>query len=234
MTKIPYSKIIKILGIIASIIIAIFVTDYIFNTNIFNALNIISAERVPPVIPVIIGGIIAIAPRIYNRLFFEGFSIKQLDHRYVSLEKFEGFENKILNKNGEILPVFSTVLKVANAKKESILIDNIRTNPISFKINDISFKLNRIDIIFCDEETDKYLPPSNSPNRRLDNLPFIIKSDEMKNIVLGFWFRHTSKDSDYATKILAHFIEAKGLHVTIRINGKYRDYLLHIQPEQFN
>ncbi len=166
-----------------------------------------------------------IVPTLYSRLYHDGITIKQLDHRLVSQEK---------NEKGELLPVFSTIFKIANAKKESVLIDNIRVNFPSFKLKEITFELNRIDLKCCEPEANKYLPPSNAPDNRLDNLPFIVKSDEIKFIVLGVWFRYTSKNSDYATKILADFIEAKGLHIAFRINGKYRDYLLQIQPEQFN
>lgn len=166
-----------------------------------------------------------IAPKIYSRLYYDGISIRQLDHRLVSQEK---------NVSGELFPVFSTICKIANVRKESLLIDNIRIIKPSFKLKDIAFKLNRIDLKFYKPEDNKYLPPANDPDGKLDNLPFIVKSDEVKFIALGFWFRHTSKDSDYVTKIMADFIEAKGLHVAIRANGKYRDYLLQSHPERLN
>lgn len=167
-----------------------------------------------------------IVPILYSRLYYEGISIKQRNDRLVSQEE---------NEKGEILPVFSTIFNIANVKKESVLIDNIRIKPPSFKLNDIAFELNRIDLKFYQPDADKYLPPSNAPDRRLDNLPLIVKPDEIKICGIGVWFQYTPpNNSDNATKFLADFIEAKGLHIAFRINGKYRDYLLQIQPEQFN
>lgn len=166
-----------------------------------------------------------IVPTLYSWLSYEGISIKQLNHRLVSQEE---------NEKGEDLLVFSTLFKIANVKKESVLIDNIRIKAPSFKLNDITFELNRIDLKFYEPDADKYLPPSNAPDRRLDHLPLIVKSDEFKTCGIGVWFQYKPKNSDNATKILADFIESKGLHIAFRVNGKYRDYILQIQPEQFN
>lgn len=59
-----------------------------------------------------------VVPTVYNKISFDGLSVQQAHVKAFTREKD-------LN-----VVVFSTVIKIANAKKESVIVEVIKTSPI--------------------------------------------------------------------------------------------------------
>ncbi len=100
------------------------------------------------------------------------------------------------------------------------------------KLNGVIFKQINTDLKLFDQNLTIYLPPSTAPDHRLDYFPVIIKADEIKIIGIGLKFSYIPKNVEDAINIFNEYIYTQGFSVSFRINGKYRDYRLRIQPDK--
>lgn len=129
---------------------------------------------------------------------------------------------------GEV--VFSTIVKFANARKDTVLLDSIEVSRV--KTQDIVFEPAGVELKVYEPGAEIYLPPHTDPDHLLDYLPLLVKSNEERIIALGFRFRYNPKDLLEAPFKLSEHIEDNGLKVSFRINGKYRNYLMKIKRSE--
>jgi len=164
-----------------------------------------------------------IVPVVYGKFTFEGISIKQP----YELRVFR--QNDDQKENNEM--IFSTLLKFANATSSSILVDEIKLNPsvihgIQFYIQNVSFKS------FTPEgQYSFHVPLSDEKDVALNYLPFIVKSNEEKSMVMEFKIKATTEKRNIAFNELSKYGEKNGLLVGFRINGKYRSYTLYTKND---
>jgi hypothetical protein len=157
-------------------------------------------------------------PIIYRRLSHEGMSIKQfLDVRAVTQESSQEKASHV---------VFSTLLKMANARKETVLLDEIKVATVA--VSAARYELSKVTIKLHKEPTNIHLPPETG-DEELDFLPTLVRPDEERIIALGLTFRYTPRNLENPTALLADWISDHGLEVFFRINGKYRSYTLRIK-----
>lgn len=163
-----------------------------------------------------------VTPFIYRRFFHEGISVQQaFDVRAVTQEEFEKNQSEV---------IFSTIVKFANAQKETVLLDGVEVS--SVKAHGIQFDPIGVELKVYEPKTAIYLPPHTTPDNVLDYLPLLVKSNEERIIAIGFRFRYSSKDSEEVNSKLFEYIEENNLKVSFRINGKYRNYVMKVKrPE---
>jgi hypothetical protein len=180
-----------------------------------------------------------ITPALYRRLFHEGFAIRQFMQMTVLTPTFTSNKK---GKQGYGVVVFSTLLKIANVQKESILINDIKVRP--FKVDSITFEQFEgalgSEFQFVGPGEAVTLPPSMAEEVEstteevksktgVDGPPFIIKTDEEKVMAVGIRFTYTPNISeDIAIRAMTKHI-SKGLRVSFQVNGKYRSFMLRIQ-----
>ena len=129
---------------------------------------------------------------------------------------------------GEV--IFSTIVKLANAQKETVLLDGIEVS--SLKKEDIEFEPSGVELRVLESQAVIHLPPHTAPGRLLDYLPLLIKSDEERIIAMGFRFQYSPRDDADAAFKLSEHIEQQGLRVAFRINDKFRNYVMTVKrPE---
>ena len=168
---------------------------------------------------VITFGMGTILPFLYSRFFHEGISIQQYDIRATNQDENDKKEKQI---------IFSTVIKFANAQKESILLEGINTFLVKSEKN--NFKPVNFQLSIRDPKEQIYLPPRIEPDVIFDHLPILIKSDEEKIIAIGFKFQYTNLvDDENIVHEFGQYIEKHGLPVAFRINGKYRKYAMKVR-----
>jgi hypothetical protein len=160
-----------------------------------------------------------ITPFLYRRFSHEGIAIQQAyDVRATTQDETE-------KSQGEV--VVSTIVKLANAQKETVLLDGIE---VSFlKTDGTEFEPSNVELKVYEPKTEIHLPPHTAPDRLLDYLPLLVKSDEERIIAMGFRFQHSPKDDADAVFKLSRYIERQGLRVAFRINGKYRNYVMTVK-----
>lgn len=180
-----------------------------------------AADSVLAIVSFFVGTIV---PVLYRKLMYEGISLKQpFDVRGV----FEDHESR----NRHQL-VFSTVVKLANGTKESLIIDDIQAQSVSTQAA-------KYDYVGIDLKTTKpgeafRLPPQTQIDSTLDYLPLLVKDNTESLITIGLWFRYaiaSTHDSMLnATDDFMAAVAAEGIAVTFRVNGKYRNYVLRAKP----
>jgi hypothetical protein len=152
------------------------------------------------------------------------------------------FTSKEKGKQGHGMVMFSTLLKIANVQKESILINDVKVSP--FKMDGITFKQLEgalgSEFQFVGPGETVTLPPSMAEEVEntveiksktgVDGPPFIIKTDEEKVMGIGIRFTYTPNiGEDNAARAMTKYISNKGLRISFQINGKYRGFTLRIQ-----
>lgn len=163
-----------------------------------------------------------ITPFLYHRFFHEGISVQQAyDVRATTQDESEKSQSEA---------VFSTIVKLANAQKETVLLDGIKVS--SFRTAGMEFESIGTELKVYEPKAPIHLPPHTAPDQILDYLPLLVKPDEERIIAIGFRFRYNPKDDTDAVFKLSDYIERQGLQVAFRINGKYRDYVIKVKrPE---
>jgi len=160
-----------------------------------------------------------IAPFLYRRFIHEGISVQQAyDVRATTQDDNE-------KEKGEV--IFSTIVKFANAQKETVLLDGV--NASSVTTDGIEFEPIGFELKVYEPKAQIYLPPHTTPDQILDYLPLLIKSDEERIIAIGFRFRYKPKNDENAPFVFGNYIERQGLKVAFRINGKYRNYVTKVK-----
>ncbi len=172
---------------------------------------------------------------VHSKFTYDGISVRPLDN----IRSVYGYEDQPLVS-------FSTLLKVANSSKESVMIDGV-DSPKTVEIPGFSLTFQRIELKFFAHDEDTVLPPSNPAvilrpggyaERRSDlqpvfqdYLPLILKSDEGKLLGITFYFTYYGNVQDKVVKELSRYLEQKGLPIKIGINGKYRNLKVIIPPD---
>lgn len=177
-----------------------------------------------------------IVPALYARLSYDGFSVQQNSNiRSVSVD--------------QKLASFSTLLKVANVKKEAVLIEGLSAPPVN--VSGFSFTPVRTEFKFFARGETIALPPSNpiivvmpdgSSTTDLpksvvpvfeDLPPLVVKSDEDKLFGITIYFAcpqaEKGKEGE-ASKALYSYVVKNGLPIHMKVNGKYREFTLRILP----
>lgn len=160
-----------------------------------------------------------ITPFLYRRFFYEGFSVKQVhDIRAITQNENEKSLDEL---------VFSTIVKLANAQKGTVLLDSVEVP--SLNSGGIYFDPIGFDLKIYEPKAQIHLPPNTDPDGTLDYLPLLVKPDQERIIAIGIRFHHNSKDDTDAVLKLSDYIENQGLKVAFRINGKYRNYVMKVK-----
>lgn len=160
-----------------------------------------------------------ITPFLYRRFFHEGISIQPAyDVRATTQDDSDKAKSQV---------VFSTIVKIANAGKNTLLLDGIEVASVTSK--GITFEPRGVEIRIYEPKTEIYLPPHTAPDNLLDYLPLLVKSDEERILGIGFRFRYSPQESSGAGFKLSDFVEEQGLNVSFRINGKNRTYVLRVK-----
>ena len=182
--------------------------------------NVPLARWIPAVISFVAGSIV---PVIYSKLSYEGVSIKQP----YELRAF--VQNKEQKNRSEI--IFSTILKFANATKSSVLIDEVNLNPSS--INGIEFAIQKVSFkeFTPGEQYSFHVPLADEKGVALNYLPFIVKSNEERALVIEFIISYSKEKRASAFEVLSQHAEANGLLINIRVNGKFRNYVLNVKEK---
>jgi hypothetical protein len=183
---------------------------------------------------------------IYQRLSFDGFSVQQLSN-----------VRSVVEDPARHVVHFSTLLKVANVKKEAIIIEGLKAPEI--KVPGYSFKPSYTEFKFFGPGETIALPPSNPvivvlPDRGAvllrdqgastgipqsvapvfeDFPPLIVKSSEDKllGVTIYFSFQQVKTgEEDEAHNALYNHILKEGLPIKLSVNGKYRSFKLQILP----
>jgi hypothetical protein len=156
---------------------------------------------------------------VYRRISYEGICFRQpADIRAVTQDT-EQRKRRVV--------IFSAVVKVANAMKESAILEDISVDRIGMAR--LQFEPIGIDVNLLDPGTPIRIPPETEATGS-NQLPALVKADSERMIVLGIWFRYTGDDPDDAVSVLTETIEKTGVRVLFRINGKDRSYALHAKP----
>ncbi len=182
-----------------------------------------------------------VVPTVYEKISFDGLSVQQLPIKSVVGANINGNPNVV---------VFSTVIKIANAKKESVIVEGIEAHSItlptfSFQPVGIEFKVVGKDESFGlpPAEPQAWFSTSKSPPFTVpsflgvfdtDHPPIIVKPDEEKVLAVGVRFSYSTTGTGGASSALFDYIERAGLPVQIEINGKYRSFTLRIPPESLS
>ena len=162
-----------------------------------------------------------IVPVLYRKLSFEGVAIKQpFPFRAVRQDDRDREHHEIL---------FGTVVKVANVRKESLLIDEISLSGLD--ANGARFSPKRQAYEFIKPGEDFVFPLSFKQDRSQRYLPIIIKPDEEWTLAIETYFEYSPEPTKDPVDILARKIESDGLRISFRINGKYRAYSLRIRGD---
>jgi len=187
---------------------------------------------------------------LYQRLSFDGFSVQQLSNvRSVSGDPSQHIVH------------FSTLLKVANVKKEAIIIEGLKAPEIT--VLGFSFEPSYTEFKFFGPGDTIVLPPSNPvivvlPDRGAvvlreqgattdisktaapvfaDFPPLIVKSgdDKLLGVTIYFSVKQAAvgKENE-AVKALYDHILKEGLPIRLSVNGKYRRFTLQILPISTN
>jgi hypothetical protein len=161
-----------------------------------------------------------IVPVIFRRLSYEGLSVKQpLDVRAV-------FQDDDSQRRSEL--VFGTLVKIANAGKDALIIDDIQTG--SLEGFGGRFTPIGVDVKAYDPHQTIRVPPSPaSPEEDPDYMPLLIKDETERLLSLGLWFRYSQSMSEVVDQF-GQLAADPGIKVHFRINGKYRPYVLHAKP----
>ena len=179
-----------------------------------------------------------IAPFVYSKFTYDGISVRPLDN----IRSVYGYQ-------GQPLVNFSTLVKVANSNKESVIIDSVDV-PKKVSIPGCTLKSSRIELKFFVPGEETVLPPSNpvvilvpsgNADRRSqlqpifqDYLPLILKSGEDKLLGITFYFTYSDdNDKNLGNRVvpeLFNYLEHEGLPIKIGINGKYRHLKVLIPP----
>ena len=183
------------------------------------SLNIPLAGWILSVIAFLVG---SIPPIIYRRLSYDGISLKQLYSTRAVLQQPHQLDS------GSV--TFSTIIKIANARKESLLLDNITVSSLS--VSGIEFRLIGTNLHFLRADEIPHFPFADTPDWVSNDFPLIIKSDEEKIIGIDFLFQSSLIDSKDVTHILFDHIGTRSLPVRFKINGKYRDYVVRIPKDE--
>jgi hypothetical protein len=159
-----------------------------------------------------------ILPVLYRKYSYDGISLKQLNILRAVLQT--GYQRE----SGAA--TVSTLIKLANARKDSLLLENI-TVP-SIKTAGVRFRSLGTCLHFLRADEVPHLPFSDSLNWVPNDFPLIVESDEEKIIGIDFLFQTLPEDTDNITNVLSNHIAANGLPIRFTINGKYRDYVVRI------
>jgi hypothetical protein len=182
-------------------------------------LDIPLAGWILSVLTFLVGSII---PILYRRLSYDGISLKQPYCLRAVLQKEQQRESGTIT--------FSTLIKIANARRESLLMENIYVPSLS--VSGIRFRSLGTSLHFLRADEIPRLPFSDSDNWIPNAFPLIVRSDEERNIGIDFLFQCSSRDTDHITDTLSNHISAKGLPIRFTINGKYRDYVVRIKRDE--
>lgn len=179
---------------------------------------------------------------LYQRLSFDGFSVQQLSN-----------VRSVSGDPRQHVVYFSTLLKVANVKKEAIIIEGLEAPKIT--VPGFSFEPSHTEFKFFGPGETIALPPSNPaivvlPDRGAttdipksvvpvfdDFPPLIVKSNEDKLLGVTIYFSfqqvETGKENE-AGKALYNHVVNEGLPIRLSVNGKYRRFTLRILPLSTN
>jgi hypothetical protein len=177
-----------------------------------------------------------VVPTVYEKISFDGLSVRQLPIKSVNTIDIFGKHNFV---------VFSTVIKIANARKESVIVEGIQAPSISLPT--FSFQPVGTEFKIVTRNESFGLPPAEpqawfsgdtSPAATssvmgsfADNPPIIVKGDEEKLLAVGVRFSYSGTGTGEASSALFDYVDRAGLPVQIEINGKYRSFTLRIPPE---
>lgn len=159
-----------------------------------------------------------VTPLIYRLLSHEGMSIKQF-------QDVKAVTQEAAQKTACVV-VFSTLLKIANARKETVLLDEIKVPDLVTSTT--RFELMRVTMKLHEQPTNIHLPPKED----LDVFPTLVRPDQERIMALGLTFRYTPRSIEDATSLLYDRISDCGVQVLFRINGKYRSYTLRIKQTE--
>jgi len=168
-------------------------------------------ELLAPVVTFVAG---TLTPSLVARFSFEGIAIGQITD-YIT---FSG------EKNG--LVVFATIVKFANATKASVILAGIECPPLVLPSGTGYYPV-RVELQRCIAGAIQ-LPPTGGPTQLLDYPPVIIApgEDTLVAIALRFVARPSGGSEDVSDLQQAL---AQGYRIQLRVNGKRRDYLLHLR-----
>ena len=110
------------------------------------------------------------------------------------------------------------------------MIDDIKLNPDV--LEGVSYSINKIEFVGSAPPPPGnliYIPFSLNKSLALNYLPFLVKSNEERQIAIEFTIL-SSDESHHRYDVLSRQLEGSGLLVEIRINGKYRPYSLRMGP----
>lgn len=175
---------------------------------------------------------------VHSKFTYDGISVRPLDN-----------VRSVSSYSDQPVVHFSTLLKVANANKDSVMIDGV-DSPEKVNIPGFSLRFQRIELKLFAPGEATVLPPSKPlvilrPNGYADTspslqpvfqdfLPLILQSDEGKLLGITFYFTYSDdKDKnakDTVVKELYTYLEQEGLPIKVKINGKYRGLKVLIPP----
>lgn len=186
---------------------------------------------------------------LYQRFSFDGFSVQQLS----TIRSVSGDPSQHIVH-------FSTLLKVANVRKDATIIEGLKAPEI--RVPGFSFEPSYTEFKFFGPGETIALPPSDPvivvlPNRSVvlrdqsattgiaqtvapvfaDFPPLIVKSgdDKLLGITIYFSFKEAEAGKENeAGKALYNHIVREGLPIRLSINGKYRRFTLQILPISTN
>jgi hypothetical protein len=156
-------------------------------------------------------------PVVFRRLSYEGLSLRQpFDILAVS-------QNDEDQRRCEL--VFSTLVKVANAGKDSLIIDHIEARSLGEP--PAQFIPLGVDLRAYEPGEPVHMPPHTSPDGEMDYLPLLVKGETERVICLGLWFRYSATTLAEPLEAFTKLAQTPGVKVYFRVNGKYRRYFLH-------
>jgi hypothetical protein len=165
-----------------------------------------------------------ILPFLYSRLSFDGFSIKQIFDLQATVQD---------EQNRDKL-AFCIILKMANVQKASVLIDAIRVDKQKIDINGVSFDYAGHEIRAHQSLAEMiHLPPSSSA-QPLDYLPLVLKADDEKILAFAVNYKCSEKERHDTSTLFHNYVARNGLRISFRVNGRYRNYQLHLPPNKDN
>jgi hypothetical protein len=162
-----------------------------------------------------------VAPFIYHRLSNEGFSVRQYQSILVT--------NQDPNLKPYHLISFDTVIKIANARKDSLILEDLIVPEID--TDSVRFKPVGVDMQMLNDG-DSFHFPLQVRNDSQDQLPFLIHGETERLVQLALWFRYDGPERDGLTGVLLKKIENDGLEISFRLNSKNVKYTLHAKTTE--
>jgi len=139
-----------------------------------------------------------LVPVLWNRLSYEGIAIKQ-PYEFRALTK-QAPESKEV--------IFTTLIKIANAKSDPALIDDITLG--TNDIDGVQFSLTKISFMDAAPGVTIYIPFDTQEKMPVNYLPFIVTGNEERQIAIEFRLAFSAPKDVDAFETISKRLEGSG------------------------